>query len=232
MLPRLLTSGQAPRRALVSGYLEVVKYAALGAMLASHVAQYAYGVDGGWAHVVGRLAFPMFTAALALGCVSEDALRRTMWRLVGWGVVAQVGSVLVRGPLPLNVLFTFALGVVLYVGVARNSLGAWVSAAAALLIGMACEFGFVGVALVAVALAAGRTFERYTGAPRYIAALAVVGMLCALCAFNGDGWALLAVPVLFGLALFEGLPRVRHLFYVVYAAQWFALAAAGVVGGV
>jgi hypothetical protein len=202
--------------------VETLKWAGLGAMLTAHVVEFALGQPGGWPHAVGRLAFPLFVFAFASALRDDNALVRVVSRLMVWGLIAQVGCFLVKGPLPLNVLFTFAIGVALYDCCLQREVSRLALGAVLLLLSCVCEFGPAGAVCVALMLAAGRLWR--TSAEPELGRLCAVAALVLLCLWNGDGWALLAAPICIGVATLRlQLPRVRGLFYVTYAAQWFVL---------
>lgn len=206
------------------GGVELVKWGAFAAMLVEHWGRARYG-DGGivgtyWHHV-GRLAFPLFVFALSVGLAHASlvAPSRVWRRLLVWGVVAQVASLLLREALPFNVLFTLALGLACYELRRWRGWQAWASRAAVLFVAAWCEFGQPGVLFVWAALA---FFER----PSDRGAGLVVLSLLGVCWIGGSWLALSAVPVFFALmAAPVRLPRVAGVFYLGYVVQFPLIAA-------
>jgi hypothetical protein len=204
--------------------VEVMKWIALCAMLVEHVAHFAVGMPNGWPFVVGRLAFPLFTIALALGCAHKTLpeLRSIVVRLAAWGVVAAVLGLSVRPAIPGNILFTFALGVVLHAAMRDVHGSRWFIGAVALLFASVVEYGVLGVVAVAVAMSAARQEETFTQLWLMLLAL----LLIACVKFNAP--AIIAIPVVVALNLPRfRLPRARGVFYWAYALQWPLIAAVG-----
>jgi len=209
------------------GVVESLKWLALSVMLAEHWMRYVVGSFPPWLFNLGRIVFPLFVLALALGLreTTGDKLGSVTRRMLAWAVAAQVAMQLVAAPaLRLNVLFTFGLGLAAARIVACQP-PTLRTALALLAIGVAsiwCEFGTIGVALVAAAVAVARA-----GDPSPIGALAVMVLLVALAVPNGNHFALAALPVaLLVWALRLRIPRLRGAFYWAYTAQFpiFAVA--------
>jgi hypothetical protein len=208
--------------ALADGRLiELLKWVALLAMLAEHWMRYVAGELPPWLFALGRLAFPLFVFALALGLRGQPLpkLAAVMLRLFLWGVAAQATLLLVDAPRQqLNVLFTFASGAAAAHALASNR-SPFVVAIALCTIGavsLRCEFGLAGVAFVAGCVTLARAKDR-----PLVAWFVVAGLLAALARPNGNHWALAAAPVALGLAMLPiRIPRVRGIFYRVYALQF------------
>jgi hypothetical protein len=207
--------------------IEPLKWLALAIMLAEHAMRYVAGELPPWLYAAGRVAFPLFAFALALGLRMHPCgkLGGIIARMLVWAAIAQATIRLVDvTDNRLNVLFTFALGVaaayamgcIRQLGVAAVGLG---------VIGAAswwCEFGPPGVAFVAGCVTLGRAGERP------IAAWIAVLLLLALLAIpNGNHYALAAVPAALLVAWSQvRLPRLRGVFYWTYALQFLAYAGA------
>jgi hypothetical protein len=125
------------------------------------------------------------------------------------------------------VLFTFALGLAAAWGF-ESVRSPFLLALALCAIGIAgiwSEFGVVGVAFVAAALAIARAED-----PPAAASVVVAGLLAALAITNGNHWALAAVPVAWLVwRLGIRMPRIRGAFYWAYALQFPVLAATRMV---
>ena len=190
-------------------------------MLVEHWMRYVVGDLPDWAYAVGRLAFPLFVFALALGAsrLPRSKLAAIILRMLAWAIVAQAALLLVDAPeRQANILFTFALGLAA-VWLVEGEWPLLLQAVALAAIGVSghwCEFGVVGVAFVAVTVRVARAGE----APP-TAWLAVAFMLFALALPNHNHFALLAAPlaVLVGVSGIR-VPRIRRAFYVLYALQF------------
>ena len=210
-----------------SGTIESLKWLGLIAMIAEHWMRFVVGELPSWLYLCGRTAFPLFVFALALGLAGKarSQIRATTLRAFVWALVAQAGMQLVDAPdRQLNVLFTFGLGLALvdvFDRVRSPFLRAVVLCAVAA-VAMWCEFGVIGVAFVAAAVALCRAEH-----PPAAAWAAVLGLLAALAIPNGNHFALISIPVAI-LVSSSGIavPRVRGLFYWAYALQYPVYAAA------
>lgn len=207
--------------------VELLKWLGFVAMLVEHVARYALQLDvaGTVYYDIGRLAFPFFALALAGGLSAPGAnFTRTWRRLLLWGCVAQLGALLVRAPLPFNVLWTFALAVGL-VGVFHlEDTSKWLRAIAIALIlaaSTAVEFIQGGVIFAACAI-------WYARRPHGLALVSLVASCGLLCLVSGNLVALgaLGLAWLIAQAPFE-LRRAPGAFYVLYVIQFPLLWVAG-----
>ena len=101
-----------------SGALEVLKLAALVAMVADHVNKYAF--DGAYPMMehMGRLSFPLFALVVAANLRWNTAdPHRYFMRLAVWGMASQAIYTWVTGNTDLNVLLTLGIGVQLALAV-------------------------------------------------------------------------------------------------------------------
>lgn len=200
--------------------LDVLKWVGAVAMLVDHVWLYVFGPTY-WSEAAGSLAFPLFALALAEGTRAQHARSRdrTLVRLLIGAAVAQVALLLVRDPLPLNVIFTLALGVALDAAWRyRRTSSATVAIAAALVVGFFCEYQHPGVLFVFAV-------QRWSATRSDVwAALSLAGLV-SLAFANGNHWALAAPIVVAAVALApRDAPRARNAFYFVYTLQWPAIA--------
>jgi TraX protein len=204
-----------------SGTIESFKWLGLIVMFAEHWMRYVVGELPEWLYLCGRVAFPLFVSALALGLrrLPDARLQLVALRLCLWALVAQASLQLVDAPEgQLNVLFTLGLGVAVVLGFERIRspfvLALVLCAAGA--VALWCEFGIIGTALVAAAVALTREED-----PSALAWIAVGGLLAALALPNRNHFALAAIPigVLVWWLGFE-VPRVRRIFYWAYALQF------------
>lgn len=214
---------QARERRLLPGVaaIEPLKWLGLSAMLIEHWMRYVVGDLPDWAYAVGRLAFPLFVFALALGAsrLPRWKLAAIVLRMLAWAIVAQAALLFVDAPdRQANILFTFALGLAA-VWLVEGEWPLLLQAVALAAIGVAglwCEFGVVGVAFVVVTVKVARAGD----APP-VAWLAVGVTLAALALPNHNHFALLAAPLAFLVGRSEiRVPRIRHAFYLLYALQF------------
>lgn len=205
--------------AVVAPGIEWLKWLGLFAMLYDHVSEYVLPLP--FAASVGAYAFPFFALALVSAVAGHGPAKATgvAVRCLKWGIVAQLAVLVVRDPVPFNVLFTLGAG--LYVGarirqaVERNRVTgtAALKVAACVLLGSASEFSLPGVALVTVA---------YLAAVGHVPSWTVYVPAALLFPFNEMSFAALLAVWVAGIILVDAprVPRVPGLFYPAYVLQW------------
>lgn len=206
--------------------IEAWKWVGMVAMLIEHVAHFGVGMEQGWPFVIGRLAFPLFTVALAYGLAEKSVpeLLRAAGRLALWGCAAGIVGLAVRDFAPLNVLFTFALGVLVHWSIRHYHRGAVFVFLGASCASLLVEYGFFGVMAVACALHGARQRTAWSQLGWLVFAVLLISMV----RFNE--LAVLSIPVLLLLdAVKVEIPRVRRMFYWVYVGQWPLIAAVRVL---
>lgn len=177
--------------------VDALKWIALASMTIDHINKYLLDAQHPWMFAVGRIAAPLFAMVLGYnlarpGAVASNAAARAGLRLLAWGAVASVPYIglgktsLAGGWWPLNVLFALAvasLGIALWSGHHRSfALGLLVVG------GALAEFFWPLIGLVLAA-------HRYARAPSFVG-LGTVVLACALLTvINGNGWALVALPM-------------------------------------
>lgn len=194
---------------------EALKWLAFAAMLVDHANKVFAGGAWAWAVPVGRIAFPVFAFLIGRHLLSN----RMLVRLLVIGAIATVPHVVALTPghaVPLNILFTFAAAA----GVVRLWLsGNLAFAGVVLLLGvLLCDYTLPGLLLVVSCWAwwQARTFATWS---------MLAASLLLLCLFNGNSFALLAVPlVLLAASCDWRAPRVRHFFWIAYPAHLAVLA--------
>lgn len=201
---------------MTSGGRELLKWLALAAMTCDHVAKVLLGGYVPGLSEAGRIAFPLFALVMAYNLAQGADAGKSVRRLALWGVIAQpVHAWAFGNALPLNVLLSFALAAACVWSIQRRQ---W--ALLVLLVGpvaMLVDYGWAGLLLV---LAGWWFFLRPTTGRGVLVVLA----MAVLCAWNGNSWALLALPVL-GLALANvTVPRTRWAFYGYYLGHLVLLA--------
>lgn len=207
---RALTAGRLVSFDIPLAGVEALKWFALVCMLQEHVMRFVFDAWPLWSYALGRLAFPLFAIALCRAVDTRSELK-VIQRLVVWGLIAQalrVGFDL--QPEPLNILFTFALGLA---GASFWWLGGrWVLAAAVCVaLGVFVEYGMLGVLFV---LALRVFFVRLNAS---VLVLAVAALWLSQQAYMPLA-AFLVAPII--AAAVSDVPRVRGIFYWVYALQW------------
>ncbi|MCO5735585.1 MULTISPECIES: TraX family protein [Stenotrophomonas maltophilia group] len=196
---------------MTSGGRELLKWLALVLMTGDHVLT-VFGL--GYVPVVselGRVAFPVFALVMAYNLAQDGAdAGKSARRLAAWGLVATPAAMLAFGQvLPLNVLFTFAAAAGCIWALERRQ---WALAALLGIVApVALDYAWPGVWLV---LAAWHWYRGRGGRPWL-----VWGCMGLVCAYNGNGWALLALPAL-RLAHFDwSIPRSGRAFYAYYVGH-------------
>jgi TraX protein len=101
-----------------SGALEVLKLAALVAMVVDHINKYALDHAYPMMEQIGRLAFPLFALVVAANLRWNTAdPQRYFIRLAVWGIASQAIYTWATGRADLNILLTLAIGVQLVLAV-------------------------------------------------------------------------------------------------------------------
>lgn len=215
---------------MTSGGREFLKWLAVVLMTGDHVVS-AFGL--GYVPLVseaGRVAFPLFALVMAynLAQPGSDA-SKSVKRLSAWAIVATPFAYLVFGSLlPLNVLFTFALAASAIWALQRRL---WaLLALTAIVLPPFVDYAWTGVWLVVSAWCWFRDHGRrmhfllgsfdwrrsrlYAVVPIWV--WASMGLLCI---YNGNGWALLALPLMQAGELRFPVLRARWAFYVYYVGH-------------
>jgi hypothetical protein len=212
---------------MTSGGREFLKWLAVVLMTGDHIVS-AFGL--GYVPVVseaGRVAFPLFALVMAYNLAQPGAdAFKSVKRLALWGLVAMLPAYLVFGSLlPLNVLLTFALAASAIWGVQRRL---WVLVALCMcVLPLFVDYAWPGVWLVVAGWGWFRQHGRrmhflfgswdwrrsrlYAVVPIWV--WLTMGLLCA---YNGNGWALLALPLMQAGELQWSVPRTRWAFYGYY----------------
>ena len=204
---------------MTSGGREVLKWIALVLMTGDHVNKVL--LDGGqpWLTDLARVVFPIFAVVLAWNVVRHadpQAASRSIHRLVLAAVLVQPLHALAFGHwLPLNILYTLAAGLIV-----AGTRSPAVVVLVGLLGGAFVDYAWAGVLMMFAAAVLARDPSAWTGRALFATALG------CLCWFNGNGWALLALPMLAVAARLPiSLPRWRWAFLGYYAAHLAVLAA-------
>lgn len=198
---------------MTSGGRELLKWLAVVLMTGDHVIKI---FDLGYVPVVselGRVAFPVFALVMAYNLAEPGAdIGKSVRRLATWAVIAQPVYVLAFGLLlPLNVLASFALAASVVWAIRERRW--WVVAAVAGPLPLLVDYQWAGIAVVV----AGYALRRLHCSPASICVqLLAIGLLCL---YNGNGWALLALPVIALGHLPVKVPRTRWAFYGYYVGH-------------
>lgn len=204
-----------------SGAIEGLKWLAFAGMLVDHVngAFYGYAL-GPWADAIGRPVLPIFAGVFAynLARAGQDAAAIARRLLLPAAIAAPAHAALFypgHAWLPLNVLATLAAGAALLALHDRGHRAAsWITAA---LVGFVLEYMHAGLAIIAAGVMHARR-------PSSSSSLALALAVLALCVFNGNAWALLALP-LAALVVQGGpqIPRTGRWLLWLYPAHLSAL---------
>ncbi len=226
---------------MTSAGREWLKWVALLLMTGDHVNKVLFQGQLPWLTEVARIAFPVFAVVLAFNMARDGAnYRKQVWRLVAWGAVAQPCHAIAFGyGLPLNVLWTFAAAVaVIWALSVKRYL--W---ALALYLGLSLlvDYQWAGVGLTVAAWAYFRNHGKakwlvgswdWRRARLYVMTPVWVWLsMVALCAYNGNAWALVALPVVSVLAHVPvGPARIGKGFYGYYVAHLGVLVVVALAG--
>ncbi|MEG0191658.1 MAG: TraX family protein [Stenotrophomonas sp.] len=201
---------------MTSGGRELLKWIALVLMTGDHVLT-VFGL--GYVPVVselGRVAFPVFALVMAYNLAQSGAdSGKSALRLVLWGLAATPAAAMAFGQiLPLNVLLTFAAAAG---GIWATERRQWALVALlALVAPVLLDYAWPGVWLV---LAGWRWYRRQDGQ-----SWLVWGCMGLLCLYNGNAWALLAIPLLRLGRSDVAIPRLGRVFYGYYIGHLGLLA--------
>ena len=203
---------------LSNGAREALKWVALVLMTGDHVDAVFFGRSFGLLSEFGRIAMPLFAVVLAYNLCgrSEGQGIAAIRRLALIGALAQPFHAWAFGfALPVNILFTYALGIAVYYTWRRSR---WAALVLLVIGGPWVDFQWSGVLLMAALL--GYFSDRDV---RWL--WAVGAAMVGLCLYNGNTWALLAAPiVLVARHVDVQLPRWRWLFPAYYAGHLALLA--------
>lgn len=201
--------------------LEAIKWLAVVLMLTEHFCHFVLGHLPYAVMATGRLVFPLFALALAVGCAHKSNAERfvVVQRLLVWALVAALARVFLLDWVPLNVVFTLAAGLAVNVILGALGRGRFIYATPIVLIGSGMEFGSAGVLAVHFFC----NFARDQSRRGWMDAVLASALVCLA---NGNFWALAAMPVAISISNADiELPRVKRLFYWSYVGQWPLFAA-------
>ena len=205
---------------MTSSGREALKWIAVLLMTGDHVAKVLCGGYIPGVSEAGRVAFPLFALVMAYNLAQPGAdVAKSVRRLALWGLIAQPVHALAFGYwIPVNILLTFALSAAaIYAASERR----WVVLAfAAAVLPAFVDYQWAGVGFVLL------TWLWFRGGSHVYGLLAFVG----LCAFNGNLWAFLAVPVAMWLGSADvPVRRTRWAFYGYYVAHLALLVAVAAI---
>ena len=195
---------------MTSSARELLKWLAVILMTGDHVAKVIYGGYVPGLSEAGRVAFPLFALVMAYNLAQPGAdVVKSIRRLGMWGLIAQPVHALAFGYwLPLNILLTFALcAVVVHAASSRR----WVLLAfAAAILPLFVDYQWAGVGFVLSSWCVFKLRQFWLLVPAF----------AGICWFNGNLWALAAIPVAVGLShVAWPVPRGRWAFYGYYVAH-------------
>ncbi|WP_459056882.1 TraX family protein [Stenotrophomonas sp. PSU-St22] len=219
---------------MTSGGRELLKWLALVLMTGDHIVT-VFGL--GYVPVVselGRIAFPVFALVMAYNLAQPGAdVGKSARRLALWGLVATPAAAIAFGQaLPLNVLLTFAAAAGCIWALERHQ---WALAALLYIVApVVLDYAWPGVWLVLAAWAwfknHGKRMHWLLGSwdwrrHRLYLVLPIWVWACMglLCLYNGNGWALLALPFMSLGELPARIPRAGRGFYAYYMGHLLVL---------
>ncbi|SOO04196.1 TraX family protein [Xanthomonas citri] len=219
---------------MTSSGRELLKWIAVICMTCDHIATIVYGGHVPVLSQLGRIAFPLFAMVMAYNLAQDGAdYGKVIRRLAVWGLVAQPVHAWAFGSLwPLNVLLTFALSAFVVWSIDRRH---WpLTALLALVAPVLVDYQWTGVWLVLAFWLwfkyRGRLvnifywYDRHSTLLHIRLPLWIMLSIALLCLYNGNAWALLAIPLVeVGYRNWK-LPRTRWAFYVYYVGHLAVLA--------
>lgn len=211
-----------------SGALEVLKLAALVAMVADHANKYALERAYPMMEHIGRLAFPLFALVIAANVRWNTAdPQRYFMRLAVWGMASQAIYTWATGHTHLNILLTLAIGVQLVLAVEalrqHSSVVGVLWLMVLIVATLPCDYGPTGPLLVVL-------LHAWFARPGlFTALLAILGVALLNASLLFAPAALASLIVAGAVAWWRPcLPRLtRYWFYPFYPAhfaviRWFA----------
>jgi hypothetical protein len=200
-----------------SGALEVLKLAALVAMVADHANKYALDRAYPMMEHIGRLAFPLFALVVAANLRWNTAdPQRYFMRLAVWGMASQAIYTWATGRTDLNILLTLGIGVQLVLAVEalrqHSSIVGVLWLIVVIVATLSCDYRLTGPLLVML-------FHGWFARPGpYTALLAILGVAALNTSLLFAPAALASLIVAAAVAWWRPrLPRVtRYWFYPFY----------------
>ncbi|WP_265645679.1 TraX family protein [Verminephrobacter aporrectodeae] len=215
-----------PRLVVADGTCEGLKWLALALMTGDHVNKYLFNATLPVLFEAGRLALPIFVFVLACNLARPGDVpgryRRSMLRLGVFGALATLPFMalggLCAGFWPLNVMFMLLVLTATACLLERTGALPWVGAGAVFVLGGSLvEYCWPAVVL-------GLAVWSYAKRPTWTAAALALLACAALRVFNGNLWAMAALPLLaLATRVDLRLPRLRWAFYAYYPLHLAAL---------
>lgn len=226
--------------------ITLLKLIGCGLMLADHVNKYWWQWRFEWIFSLGRLAMPIFVMVMAHHlarwygdkqiCLAKG--KRQIGQLVLFGTISAIpyiglgrtGPYLEAGYLPLNILFSLALGVAVIVCFRKGTPQSWLVGIALFAIGGAVvEYGWWLLLLMFTAVA-------YFRQPEKLTSIALLMALMALQVVNQNPWAVAAIVPVFLVSHYQGaipkLPRLKWAFYLFYPVHLVLIWLVKIYGGI
>lgn len=195
---------------MTSSARELLKWLAVVLMTGDHVAKVVFGGYVPGLSEAGRVAFPMFALVMAYNLAQPGAdVAKSIRRLGMWGLLAQPVHALAFGYwLPLNILLTFALCAIAVYAFAERM---WVVLAlTAAVLPLFVDYQWAGVGFVLLGWCTFKWRRFWLLVPAF----------AGICWFNGNLWALGAIPVALALSrVTRPIPRGRWAFYGYYVGH-------------
>ena len=210
-----------------TGFLKTVAFLT---MLADHVGYLFFPAEMLW-RIIGRIAFPLFGYCLALGFFHTKNIRKYFIRLFCFAFISQIPYTLCfypyefslsAGYLHLNIGFTMLLGLWAIYGIDKKK---YLHTAAAVLLSFipAVEYGFYGVAIMAVSYLFAKADKISLGIAFGLCVASPFFELITTGTFDPQGFAVLALPFVL-MNTRSGIKIPRWLNYGFYPLHLCALA--------
>lgn len=218
-----LKSLRAGHLVLTNGSIEALKWIALIAMTIDHVNQFLFELQMPLMYALGRIAMPLFGFVLAYNLARPNAFERgihirTMRKLFLFGVLAAPFFIVLKGPIPFNIMFTLLLATYLIYLIEKGGNKNYILCALVFMLGGM----FVDYAWCAPAYCLAAWW--YCKTPVLSRGLVWLGMTVLLWLCNLNYWACAALPIIFMAQYFKlEIPRLRYVFYAYYPAHLAAL---------
>lgn len=216
--------GKPQARVIIKdGTLEALKWLGLVLMVLDHTDKYIFNHALPGVFEAGRLVMPIFGFVSAYNLSRPDTLTsgaraRTVKRLALAGLAATPFFIGLGGLVwswwPLNIMFMLLIAACVVILIEQGGLMRWTGAVMLFVLGGALvEFWWFALAFVVSAWWYFKTANKVA-----VAVCAVA--LAALFVVNKNFWALAAIPLMLAAPLVDlNMPRLRHVFYVLYPAH-------------
>ena len=200
---------------LHDGGVELLKWFAAALMVVDHVNKFLLGAEYELAFIAGRVVMPIFALVFAYNLARRGSIPRVGSRLFIFGLLSCIPLFLIQpinNWLPLNILFTFLIGVLILQSIEAG--GRWWPVAFCLFIvgGALVEYWWPGLAIFVGGYYLFRKKSVLAGS------LVIIGLFY-LSMINGSHWAFLSLLIFAAALVPMEIQRRKWFFYVFYPAH-------------